>query len=665
MTSTQPETSWTGLRHVATARAEVSTRLRAHGPFAALLALTAVLYLWGLDRSGDANQFYAAAVKAGTQSWKAFLFGSLDSSNFITVDKPPASLWLMELSGRVFGFSTWSMLVPQALAGVASVALVYATVKRWFSVHAALLSGAILAVTPVAALMFRFNNPDALLVLLLVGAAYATTRAIEVASVRWLALAGAAVGFGFLTKMMEAFLIVPALALAYLVAAPGSLPRRAWHLVVAGLALVAAGGWWVAVVELTPASSRPYVGGSTNNSIFDLIWGYNGLGRLDGTGTGQGANFSGSPGLLRLFNSEMGGQISWLLPAALLGLVFALWHTARRPRVDRSRAALLIWGGWLVVTALVFSSMSGVIHPYYTNLLAPPIAVVVGVVVAELWSRRRDVRAAVALALMLIGTSAWSYVLLDRTPSWHPWLRDAVVAVGLLVAVVLVVARHALRRTLVTSLAVAGLAAALAAPVAYTLSTVATAETGSIVAAGPSGSAAGFGGGGRVGGGTTSSTALDTLIGASGTTYRWAAATSSSMTAAPLELATGKAVMAIGGFNGSDHAITLAAFKKLVAGGEVHYYVAGGGGFGGAGGSGAPGRSAAGGPPTGGPPVGGVRAGKLPSGAGVSRLGRGSFPGGQTGGPGGGNTEIATWVAAHFTATTVGGTTVYDLTQPK
>src|SRR6266702_8666384 len=276
-----------------------------------LLALTAVLYLWDLTRNGWANDFYAAAVQAGTESWKAFFFGSFDPSNFITVDKTPGSLWVMELSGRLFGFSSWSMLVPQALEGVAAVALLYATVRRWFSQPAALVSGAVLALTPVAALMFRFNNPDALLVLLLVLGAYAVTRALESGSARWLALAGAALGFGFLTKMFQAFLVLPAFALVYLVAAHTSLGRRLWHLAVAGLAVVVSAGWYVALVALWPAGSRPYIGGSTNNSLLQLALGYNGLGRIfggSGSGPGGGAGgggggFGGATGITRLFNS--------------------------------------------------------------------------------------------------------------------------------------------------------------------------------------------------------------------------------------------------------------------------------------------------------------------------------------------------------------------------
>jgi 4-amino-4-deoxy-L-arabinose transferase-like glycosyltransferase len=192
----------------------------------ALLLLTAVAYLWDLSASGYANSFYAAAVQAGTKSWKAMFFGSIDSSNFITVDKPPASLWVMELSGRIFGFSSWSMLVPQALEGVAAVGLLYAAVKRWFGSGAGLAAGAMFALTPVAALMFRFNNPDALLVLTLVASAYCLTRALERAGTRWILATGVMIGVAFLAKMGQAFLVLPAYALVYMVAAPTGVRRR-------------------------------------------------------------------------------------------------------------------------------------------------------------------------------------------------------------------------------------------------------------------------------------------------------------------------------------------------------------------------------------------------------------------------------------------------------
>jgi 4-amino-4-deoxy-L-arabinose transferase-like glycosyltransferase len=223
----------------------------------AVLLGTALLYLWDLSASGYANSFYAAAVQAGTKSWKAWFFGSLDSSNFITVDKPPASLWIMGLSGRIFGFSSWSLLVPSALEGVAAVALLAATVRRVAGHAAALIAGAVLALTPAAVLIFRFDNPDAFLVLLLVLAVYCLTRALEAARTRWLLAAGAAIGFAFLTKSGEGLLPVPALGLAYLIAAPTTIWRRIWQLLAAVAAIVVSAGWWIAAVLLTPAADRP------------------------------------------------------------------------------------------------------------------------------------------------------------------------------------------------------------------------------------------------------------------------------------------------------------------------------------------------------------------------------------------------------------------------
>ncbi len=266
---------------------------------AVLLLTTAGAYLWDLSASGYANSFYAAAVQAGTKSWKAFFFGSLDASNFITVDKPPASLWVMELSGRLFGFSSMSMLLPEVLMGVATVALVYSALRRWFGPGAGIVAGAVMATTPVAALMFRFNNPDALLVLLLTAGAYCLTRALERASTRWLLALGVTIGFGFLAKMGEALLVVPAFGGAYLLAAPTSTRRRLFQLAGAGAAMVVSAGWWVLTVALWPAGSRPMIDGSPTNSILNLILQYNGLGRLTGTTGGSGGGGGGGGGTSR------------------------------------------------------------------------------------------------------------------------------------------------------------------------------------------------------------------------------------------------------------------------------------------------------------------------------------------------------------------------------
>lgn len=592
----------------------------------ALLAATAVLYLWGLGGSGYANSFYAAAVQAGTQSWKALLFGSLDPGNAITVDKPPAALWVMGVSGRVFGFNSWSMLVPQALQGVAAVALLYASVRRLSGPCAGLLAGAALALTPVAVLMFRFNNPDALLVLLLTAGAYCVVRATEKASGRWLALAGVAVGFGFLTKMLQAFLVLPAFALVYLVAAPTTLRRRVGHLLVAGFALVVSAGWYVMVVALWPASSRPYIGGSTDNGLLQLAFGYNGLGRVfggEGNGGGGGggmgggnAMFGGSTGITRLFGAAMGTEISWLLPAALIGLVAGLWFTRRTPRAEHTRAALLLWGGWLVVTGIVFSFMQGTIHPYYMVALAPAIAALIGISVRELWRGRRRLSARLVLALMVATTGVWDYILLERTSSWAPALRWCVLVAAILAATGLVVGVHQFRK-LVAVLSLLGLLGGLGAGAAYAVDTAARAHAGSIPTSGPESS--GFGGhGGPPGGGSPSggpgarggSGRVAALL--KNTSTRWAAATVGSQSAASLELSTAKSVMAIGGFTGTDDSPTLAQFQSYVAGGEVRYFISGDG------------------------------------------------PGGRGGGDGAAS-RITSWVESHFTAHAVDNRTVYDL----
>ncbi|MGW4549902.1 glycosyltransferase family 39 protein [Streptomyces violaceorubidus] len=480
--------------------------------FLGLLLATALLYLWNLSASGYANSFYSAAVQAGSQSWKAFFFGSLDAGNAITVDKPPAALWPMALAVRIFGLSSWSVLVPEVLMGVATVAVVYAAVRRRFSPAAGLIAGAVLALTPVAALMFRFNNPDALLALLMSVACYLVVRALEDGRTKWLVWAGAAIGFAFLAKTLQAFLILPALALVYGVCAPVRLRKRLGQLALATAAIVVSGGWWVAVVELWPASSRPYVGGSQNNSFLELTFGYNGLGRLNGEETGSvggggggmggggGGGQWGETGWDRMFNSEIGGQISWLLPAALILLVAGLVATRRGGRTDTARASLLVWGGSLLVTAAVFSYMAGIFHQYYTVALAPYLAAVVGMGAATLWERRGRPWASLFLAAAVTASAAWGYVLLNRTPDYLPWLKVTVLVGGLVAALGLVFAGRLGRRTALAAAGL-GLVASLAAPTAYTLSTVREGHSGSIVTAGPAGASMGGGPGGGRGGG--------------------------------------------------------------------------------------------------------------------------------------------------------------------
>ncbi len=634
-----------------------------------VLVATAVLYMWGLGASGWANSFYTAAVQAGTKSWKAMFFGSSDAANFITVDKPPAALWIMEISARIFGLNSWSVLVPQALEGVAAVGILYTTVRRWFKPSAGLIAAAIMAVTPVAALMFRFNNPDALLVLLLTAGAYFMTRAVEDGSTKWLMFAFSAVGFGFLTKMLQALIVVPAFALVYLFAGPPKLGKRLWQLVLSGVALIVSAGWWVAIVELWPKSSRPYIGGSTDNSVLNLVFGYNGFGRLTGSetgsvggGVGGGTSMWGATGWLRMFNSEFGGQASWLLPSALILLVAGLVLTFRRARTSRTRAAFILWGGWLLGTAITFSLGKGIIHPYYTVALAPAIGALVGIGAAVFWNRRNTLIGRAVLAATLGAAVVWAYELLDRTPNWNPWLRYGIVAVGL-VGEVALLAGPKVHKTVGKIAVAAALTAGLAGPTAYSIATAATAHTGSIPSAGPSGGRGGFGGfgggpggfgggpggfGGQGGpptgatgtatGGTASTqtggpsfgggqggfggiggllnatapsadvvTALQTNAG----NYTWVLATIGANNGAGYQIASGEPVMAIGGFNGTDATPTLTQFESYVTAGKIHYFVAGG-----------------------------------------------------TGGNSGTSSQITTWVEANFKTVTIGSTTFYDLTSP-
>ncbi|MFJ8815501.1 ArnT family glycosyltransferase [Amycolatopsis thermoflava] len=588
-----------------------------------LLIATAVLYLWGLSASGWANAFYSAAAQAGGESWQAWFFGSSDAANAITVDKTPAALWVMGLSVRLFGLSSWSILVPQALMGVGSVWALFATVRRVSGPTAGLLAGAVLALTPVAALMFRFDNPDALLVLLLVLGAYCVVRALEKASPKWLALAGVAVGFGFLAKMLQAFLVLPAFAIAYLVAAPTSLGKRLLHLLGALGAVVVSAGWYLAVVELWPADSRPFIGGSQSNSILELTLGYNGVGRITGDEVGSlgGAQSGGS--WARLFGSEMAGGIAWLLPAAAIALGALAWLTWRAPRTDRTRAATILWGGWLVVTGGVFSFMSGIIHPYYTVALAPAVAALVGTGAVRLWRARAHPIASGLLSSGVVLTALTGYLLLTRESTWLPWLKYVVLLLGL-AAAVLVLVSDRLPRSGARGVAALALIASLLGSGAYTVATAATPQSGAIPSAGPS--SGGFGGppgGGQRGGmrggvgslltTTTPSAEMTALLQADAENYTWVAATVGSNPAASYQLASGFPVMALGGFNGTDPSPTPARFQQYVADGRIHYFV---------------------GEPTEINSTGGSDAAE----------------------------EIAEWVAANFTSTTVDGVTVYDLT---
>jgi 4-amino-4-deoxy-L-arabinose transferase-like glycosyltransferase len=593
----------------------------------------AALTLWALDRSGYANTYYSSAVYAQSRSWPAFFYNALDPSQLTSIDKTPLSMWMMALSARIFGFSSFSMLLPNALCGVASVLVLHNTVRRTLGHRAAIVAAGLLALTPVTVMVSRFNNPDALLVLLLVCSAWALVRALETGRTRDLLLCGVLVGLAFNTKMLQAYLIVPALALTLLLAGRGSVRRRVAQLTAAGAAMFAVSAVWVTVVMLVPAGSRPFAGDTTTNSWWDLIFGANGLSRVGSSsgggpaggpgGAGPGQGFGGSQGVGRLFNAEVGGQIAWLLPVAAVGLLVGLWITRRAPREDRARASYVLWGLWLLTHVVIFSFSLNLFHPYYTSALAPAVAVLAGGGLVALWERAARSRiAALALAVSLAVGCATSIVLLDRTPSFVPWLRWLIVA-ATAVAIAGTLTRGfglGLRRPAVASaIVVAGLAALVAGPAAYSVATTGTSLSGGNPTAGPAsaqsdfgpgpgagprlgagvappGAAAGAlfgpppgalsarglpgGGGGPAGaGGQAADAKLVSYLKAHRGTARYIVAATGSQTAAPIMLAASEPVVTMGGFMGSDPSPSLPQLQSLISSGQLRYVLldAGGG----------------------------------------------------------------------------------------
>jgi 4-amino-4-deoxy-L-arabinose transferase-like glycosyltransferase len=587
-----------------------------------LLVGTAVLYLWSLSVSGWANAFYSAAAQAGSHSWKAFLFGSSDAANSITVDKPPLSLWPAALSVRVFGLNSWSVLVPQALMGVASVALLWATVRRGFGDTAGVAAGTVLALTPVAVSIFRYNNPDALLVLLMIGAVWAMLRAVDGGRTRWLLLSGVFVGLGYLTKQLQIMLIAPALGLTYLFAGPPSMRKRLGQSIIAIGAAVVAAGWWVLLVGLWPADERPWIGGTTHNSVMELTFGYNGFGRLTGNEPGSTAGLGahrpgaaahpvwGVPGIGRMFQPAQAAEIGWLLPTALLFLVVLLVWRWRAPRTDARRAQVLVWGGWLLCTWLVFSFMAGIFHPYYTAALAPAVAALVGTGAVVCWQQRRSRWARTALAAAVIAAAVTAYGVLTRYPHYHHWLPWLVIGAAAVVVVWLCAAATpwagmpVTRVVAVVSIAVV----ALAGPAAFALTTVGRGNSGALPTAGPPWQALGgrhasnakpaasarittargpgfllppgvpgravhVAGCSLLDAGTPPREVIARLDEDAGA-YRWVAATVGSMCAAGYQLGSGHPVMPVGGFNATDPAPSADQFRRLVAERRIHYFIA-------------------------------------------------------------------------------------------
>ncbi|MBW8794597.1 MAG: glycosyltransferase family 39 protein [Streptomyces sp.] len=605
----------------------------------AILLLATALYAWNLT-SVTGNTFYDAAVYSGTKSWKAFFFGALDAGSFITVDKPPFALWVMGLSARVFGYGTWQLTLPMIAVGVGSVALLYRLVKRDFGVVAATIAALVLTLTPITVAIDRDTNPDPVLVFLMLLGAAALLKAVRTGRLAPLVWSAVAIGFAFNTKMMQAYVVLPAFFAVYLWAANLSLGRRVRNLAVATAALVVSSAWWMVVVDLIPASSRPYVGGSTDNTVWDLVIGYNGFGRIFGASSsvgsaGNGASFGGSSGLYRMFNDIMGGQISWLIPFAAVALVGGLVLRGRAPRTDARRAALMLWGGWFVLHFLTFSLAEGTFHPYYVTAMAPGIAALAGAGGVMLYKAFREGSAARwgwVLPAAVGASTVWAVVLLQRVSGSGTvyTVAEVVAALAGTVAVTgLPAGRFMKRQRLIGLAAVAAVVALLAGPAAYSVSAATGASTnGTNPTAGPStgGGMGGTGGGGErpsggfpggsgssssgtsssstgqamgrppSGAGSSSSTSPSSAGKSSGAdgqtgggtqvtsetiTYlekhqdgaTWLVAVATDQTASSIILESGRPVISMGGWSGSDDAMTLAKLKSLVKAGKLHYVV--------------------------------------------------------------------------------------------
>ncbi len=539
-----------------------------------VVALAAALMLVDVTRSGYGNSYYATGALAASHSWSALFDNAADLGGYVSLDKGPLPDWLMGLSGRVFGFGSLSVMLPGALYGIATVVVLHDAVRRALGHEIAILAALIMALTPVAVLVGRYNAPDALLLALLVGAAWSVTVAVQTGRLRALLLCAILVGLAFNTKMLEAYLVVPAFGLAYLLAARRSLRRRLLELALAACLALFVSVLWFGAMMLVPASGRPYVGESSDNSWFQLILGGNGVERVTGGAGAFGRHLEGN--LLYLSSAHVSGQIAWLLPLALVGLGLGLLQTRGSPRASFAFGSYLLWGTWMVVGALVLSFSAGTRHAYYTSLLAPAVATLAAAAFVTLWrSARASPAAASALALSVLGTSAVSFAILANVAGFFPWLRWIALAGGVVAgAAILTLHRLSHHRARVTLALIATAIASLAGPAAYSLATAARGHTGYDPIAGPGPSQRAPAPVASPAGELTQPQSLALL-----TSYllthrdhaRFILAATDAKTADPIALASGQAVITIGGFSGSDPTPTAGQLARLVNSGQLRY----------------------------------------------------------------------------------------------
>jgi 4-amino-4-deoxy-L-arabinose transferase-like glycosyltransferase len=599
-----------------------------------VMLISVFMNFYQLGQNGFGNTFYAAGDRSMLDSLHNFFFVSYDPGGFVTIDKPPLGFWLQVASAKLFGFTPFSVLLPQAIAGVLSVLLLYYLVRRHFGVVAGIIAALALAISPISVVTNRNITIDSTLALVLLLGAWAVIRAAETGKLRWLLLCAVFVGLGFNVKMLEAYLVVPAFGLLYLLASPRSLWMRIGHLALAGVLLLVISLSWAVAVDLTPASQRPYVGSSQDNSEISLAFGYNGIDRLlgafgrgprldrpprtsDATGNGApvagtpppngnggfpgpnnteapqqspggfaggGGMFgTGTPGPLRLFGQALGGQIAWLLPLAILGAVALAWQRRPRPQSDRQQQSLILWGIWLL-TMGIFFSVAGFFHQYYLTEMAPAIAALVGIGIVVMWQDfRRSGWRGWLLPLALIATVAEQIYLLQNYPTWGRWLIPLMLVLCAIAVIVLVTARIAPyihvkapnARVLISAL-IAGMLALMLTPTIWGAIPVIQDTTAQLPVAGPS-QTGNFARGGNFGGNTNNNVNMSLIryLEANQGNATYLVATPSSMSADGIILATNKPVMAMGGFSGSDPILTTNQLASLVSQGTVRFFLLG------------------------------------------------------------------------------------------
>jgi len=413
-------------------------------------ALAAFGYAWNIDRA-YLEPFYGGAARSMSMSLHDFIYGAADPWATVSVDKLPGALWVQALSIRIFGFHVWAVVLPQVIEGVLTVLVLYRTVRRVAGAGAGLVAAVVMASSPAVILLDRGNISDSLLILLLVLAADATLRACRSGQLRSLLWAGVLVGFAFQAKMLQAWLVVPALFLAYLVAAPATtFLRRVWHLAAATLAVVVVSLSYMSAVSLAPQSGRPYVDGSCNDSLFNQVFSYNGFSRvgaagLDAAGCNRASAYLvtsavysarhgiGTFGIAaswdRLLRGPFGHDDAWLLLPTVVASVWLLVLQRRRPRTDLLRAGVILWSAWLVLTFGFFSGMQ-FLNSYYTAALIPPVAALCGMGAAAAWHRRRQRAVRGVLAAVTASTVAAGVALVPGYVGVRPWVVASSVVVA-------------------------------------------------------------------------------------------------------------------------------------------------------------------------------------------------------------------------------------------